>query len=61
MNGHTQSGGHWKAAFRVTGGSDGSGTPGRSSPSGVGSAKGILFITGDTAKIVAQQFTWLRH
>jgi hypothetical protein len=61
MNGHTQSGGHWKAAFRVTSGSDGFGTPGRSSASGDGSAKGILFIIGDASKIVAQRFTRLRH
>jgi hypothetical protein len=62
MNGHTQSGGHWNAAFRViTSRSDGFGTSQQSSRSGDGSAKGILFIKRDTSKIVAQRFTWLRH
>jgi hypothetical protein len=62
MNGHAQSGGHWNAAFRViTRSSDGFGTSQGSSRSGDGSARGIRFIMGNTSKIVAQRFTWLRH
>jgi len=45
MNGRTQSGGHWKAAFRMRGSGSGElGTPQWSSRSVDGSASGILYI-----------------
>ena len=45
MNGHTQSGGHWNAAFwMMTTGSGDVGTPQWSSRSVDGSANGILYI-----------------
>src|ERR1700722_4775489 len=64
MNGHTQSGGHWNAAFwMMTTGSGDVGTPQWSSRSVDGSASGILYIwkASSNPLIAWRRVPWLCH
>ena len=62
MNGHTQSGGHWNAAFGLLARTSGNvGSSWRSSRSGDGSANGIRYIMESILVTEWRSVPWLRH